>query len=156
MEELINKILDWPIIVQSIVGSAIFWIIAYLGQILSKKLSIFFSRQSKTLKLTRSRNELAKYLSEDSKDYSQKNFFASITIFRSLRPFYKALIWLTLGLIFSSFIAVFGIIGYVGCLYYLFKASDTVGIIDLEIDIKKKIKELQKEVNSLQNKIKKT
>ena len=46
--------------------------------------------------------------------------------YRASREVIKALMWLTLGLFFTNIVGVWGAIGYLGCLYYLFFAFHVV------------------------------
>ena len=74
-----------------------------------------------------------------------------MVIYRSLRHFYKALIWLTLGLILNSIISVFGIIGFIGCLYYLFCAANAVQGVKIDGSHKHEIAHIKEELKKYSN-----
>jgi len=122
MNELIEAIKAWPIIIQGALGSALFWLILMAGQYVIELSTKLYSKHS-----TRSRksflwSKLAKYDAFIEAD----SFKISVVLYRSTRHFYKALMWLVLGLITQSFITIGGIIGFLGCLYYLFKAYQLI------------------------------
>lgn len=60
--------------------------------------------------------------------------------------------WLVFGLIMSSIIDSAGIVAYLVCLSYLFKAFEVVGPRDDDTEPKDKLKQLNAELSSLDNK----
>ncbi len=58
-------------------------------------------------------------------------------------------IWLALGLCFGSVIPVLGIVGFVGCLYHMFKGLSVVQAIDTGASPSEKITEIDKRISEL-------
>ncbi len=149
MSELIEAIKAWPIIVQGALGSALFWAILLISQVLFENFSKLYSKHSASSRVSFLVSKLAKYDAFINGDA----FSISTVIYRSTRFFYKSLMWLVLGLIFQLFIPDVGVIGFVGCLYYLIKAYQIIKPWDkdeeknIEEERKKVIKELRETGN---------
>jgi hypothetical protein len=151
--ELIEVFKDWPVIIQGALGSALFWIALGVGQkFVSFLLSVsaLHSKLSRKSWLVSAQIKYKSYLTEsDFEEISGLSFL----IYRSLRLFYKSLMWLVLGLISNLFISPIGIIGFMGCIYYLFQSYDVVSPIE-ELDdgidaVKDKLIKINKELDEL-------
>src|SRR6267378_8555562 len=103
--DIVKKILEWPIIVQGALGSAVFWLVLVLGQkivgVFSKR-AIKFSSDWKTKSLTR--EYIARRLFWDD-ELAVLGF--SMCIYHALQFGFRGLVFITLGFISSEFIPVF-------------------------------------------------
>ena len=148
MQEIFNAIKDWPVILQGALGSAAFWVFLMSGQKLieighSSTISLLAGARKSALINERIR------LSTLTATGIHKPLHSSMLIYRMSRHLLKALIWMVLGNIFDSLIGVFAIIGYLGALYYLFKALDVVKPIKYDGDVQARINEINAELSSL-------
>ena len=119
--DIVNKILEWPIIVQGALGSALFWLVLVLGQRLVgvfSKSATKFSSDWKMEGLTR--EYIARRMFWDRK-LDVLGF--TLCIYHALRFGFRGLVFITLGFISSEFIPVFGVIGYLGGLFFFLRAA---------------------------------
>lgn len=151
MSELISAIKAWPIIVQGAMGSGLFWLVLVLLQKASLKITSHLSHLSKKSERNGIRTELLKILMTETKGPEKLNFAAPL-LFRMSRPFLRSILWLVLGLLLGSIIPIFGIVGYVGSIYYLLEALNVVSaykydgsLADRKIELTKRLKELEDE-----------
>ena len=149
MESLLSVVKDWPVIVQGALGSALFSALILIGQRSTAYLSGHVTSASKQRKFNRLKNELVRLNALSSTGNDAGAFFAALLWLRASRPLIKALMWLTLGLIFNSFLSVLGVVGFLGCFYYLFPAFEVVKPIVYEGDVVARIQEIQGELESL-------
>ena len=78
--------------------------------------------------------------------------YAAILLFRASRPFVRGLIWLTLGLIFNTANRIFGLVGFIGTLVYLFEVINVIKPLSVpEGEIEEKIRDIQKKLQELDN-----
>jgi hypothetical protein len=135
LNSLIEIIKEWPIIIQGALGSGLFWLLLTLLQKLSSTLTNRISHLSKKSELEELRTELL-HLQMDETHGMEKLHFAAPLLFRASRPFFRAMLWLVLGLALSSVFSLFGVIGYVGSIYYLLKALNVVSKLQVEGEAK--------------------
>ncbi|MBG0761837.1 hypothetical protein BOO22_20775 [Vibrio cidicii] len=141
---------DWPVIVQGALGSALFWLVSLLAQKAFTYGFKYYSNRSKT-------NRLSWLISRDSKheafggtsDHATAAYATSALIYRSLRPVYKGVVWLGLGLIASAFSPLGLAIGGVGLTYYFLKAYDVVSPISIEENTQEQWDKVRGELNEL-------
>ena len=151
LDRLVAAITDWPALVQTVFGSAVFSLILVLGQ----KAAVAVSAKYAATSLKRRKNflmeERMKYAYGAATDTAMRSAIISALLYRACRYAIRAAIWLTLGLIFSSVLPVLGAVGYIGCLYYLFVALNVVkGVGDSDsVDSSAKVKELTDELSKL-------
>ena len=154
MLDLLAAIKDWPVIVQGALGSALF---ALTFKVAQRALSWILSISS-----TASGKRRLSYLltiklrleAVSTKDHISRTFYTTMLWHRASRDVIRGLIWLTLGLVTSSFVSVFGIIGYLGCLYYLFFALEVVKPVALEgKDAQEHLKEVNDAIEILKRKL---
>jgi hypothetical protein len=70
--------------------------------------------------------------------------YAAVLWYRASRHLVKALIWLTLGMLCNSFVRAFGLVGFLGCLYYLLSTFQVVRPFpDSSFDVEAKIREFE-------------
>ncbi len=149
MEKLIAAIQDWPILIQGAIGSALFWVLLALGQKLMTFLSAKFSSLSKRRKKSELYTQLLRFRALTTSPHDLGGHYASILLYRASRSVVKALIWLAFGLIFYSVINALGIVGFIGCLYYLFAAYNVVRPLDYDGNITEKIKEIEQQLEKI-------
>ncbi|PWQ92431.1 hypothetical protein [Leucothrix pacifica] len=150
MEEFIEAVKAWPVIIQGALGSALFWLFSAVGQWLTDKANkstSSFLKKTRKSSLINERMRL-KALKAQGRD---QVLYASVLIYRMSRPLLIGLIWMVLGLTFNSIIGVFSIIGYLGSLYYLFIALGIVKAINYEGDIDARIKEIEETLEDMKN-----
>jgi hypothetical protein len=86
MQELIDAIKAWPIIIQGALGSALFWLVLVVGQKITNALSIRFSTQSKSRRRARLVNQglrLRALIAGDGPDRAQTTYFFSALLYRA-------------------------------------------------------------------------
>jgi hypothetical protein len=151
MDNLILAIKDWPVLIQGAIGSGLFWLFLLIGQKLFVFIPQKLSALSKSRKESILRDELFRfYATRLTNNHALAGGFASILLYRASRHLVKAIIWLTFGLVFDAFTGIFGTIGFIGSLYYLFGALNVIRPNNYAGDIDNKIKEIEEEITSLQ------
>lgn len=146
MEQVLKAINDWPTILQGVVGSAIFWIILLAGQKATSYGSNWLSRYSMQSRRSYLISKMYKCAAFSGRGDGKSAFHVATLIYRSSRHLFKALMWLALGLIFQSVISILGVIGFVGCLYQLFKAYDIVKPYPDGTDLKAELEQVTAEL----------
>jgi len=146
IEELFNVIKNWPVIVQGAFGSGLFWLVLNIGQKLVTFISAKYSYISKVSRISWLRSASLKYHSTEE---DETDCIVAL-IYRSIRFFYKSILWLTMGLIVNSYIEPFGVIGYIGSIYFLFKAYEVVSPVKEGEDVNKKLEEIETELSKLE------
>ena len=116
--KFIDEIIKWPIIVQGALGSGLFWLLLEIGQrlitIISKAIG----------SISRDKN-IAMWFSLNARvsdKFETQIRSRQIAIYGAVHYLIKAFIFIVFGLVTSNIIAVFSIVGYVGALYFLFRA----------------------------------
>jgi hypothetical protein len=122
LDRLIAAVTDLPVIVQGALGSALFALLLFLGQKCTASVGTWYSNSSKRRKKEALVDELAVLSVVVAKDIPRSTHFTVMVLYRASRHLVRALYWLALGLIFGSTISVFGIVGYLGCLFFLLQA----------------------------------
>lgn len=151
MQELIDAIKAWPIIIQGALGSALFWLILLCGQYITTRISLSYSLHSKITRRNWLIGERAKCMANISKTNSEFSVYAIILMYRAARHLYKALMWLAMGLVFQSLFLPAEVVGFLGCLYYLFKVAEVLGPIDDEKHSAAALAEIDQELDELRN-----
>lgn len=151
--EIINTILEWPVIVQGALGSLLFWI---SFEIVKKSVSVLNSileNYNKNLKKERLTHE-----------YFQKEFNISdgakvenvmFCLYAAVHHIIKGIIIIIIGWVLSNIISLSEYLGYTIALFYFFRALTAVkleygsSLSDDEqkrrmLEIKKELKELYK------------
>lgn len=147
MENIIKIINEWPVIIQGALGSALFAFLLYFGQKLFAYYSQVTSSYSSKTTQRKIRREIFRLQALKATNNNDKSYYASMLWFQASSRVIKGLIWLTMGLVFSSVIDVIGFVGYIGCLYYLFEALDIIKPIE-------RVDNIDETINNLQNKLK--
>ena len=148
LDRLVNAVTDLPVIVQGALGSALFALVLFVGQ---RVLAIAIARLAHSSKKRRKQalvDELAILNAASAKDVASETYYGVVVLYRTGRHLVRGLLWLTLGLVFGSTISVFGLIGYIGCLYYLFQALRLVEGGDAD-NAEARLKEINTELNAL-------
>ncbi|WP_349741502.1 hypothetical protein [Roseateles cavernae] len=149
VETLIKAITDWPVLVQGAVGSALFWLVLLVGQ---KGVSAATTKYSSKSKAKRRAYLIEQRLKYGYKLAKENDFRAAIfagLLYRASRNALRACIWLTLGLAVSAVVPVFGVVGFMGALYYFLEALNTVTAVPETEDVAAKIKAITEELKSL-------
>ncbi len=148
--EIIDTILEWPIIIQGALGSALFWVILAVGQ---KLIEFSGSRLSKDKKVA-NYWPLTAYTSDD---LEQKKRAYLNCIYGGLHYLVKALIVIILSLMISPIIHTVAIVGYLISVFYLFKSLsyiphfDSFGSYEKAVEKRKElVKELMPETANKQ------
>lgn len=127
MSELIDEVMRWPIIFQGALGSGLFWIVLLIGQKAVDKVSSTYSHKSIAARKSWLVSEQFRHaLGCSNLSHDEKAHFFSVLIYRSARHLYRSLMWFVLGFIANSFLNPLGVVGFVGSLFYLFKAYEIV------------------------------
>ena len=149
MNELIKAASEWPVLLQGAIGSGIFWLVLVAGQKISISISKKYSESSKKRRKNFLLEQRLKYYYKTTNDNIARGIVFSALTYRALRNFFKAIIWLTLGMLCKEFLSSLAIIGYVGTLYYLFAALNTVTAVPEEDDPSKKLEKINSELKKL-------
>jgi len=142
LQEFLNAIKDWPVIIQGALGSALFALILFVLQKVyayANHQIALLSKKSRIRELTNERLKIGMSIGQ-GKD---KALFASPMLYRMSRPFLKSLIWLVLGLLFSELFDILSVVGYLGSIYYLLNALDVVAPYECEGNLKIRLKEIE-------------
>ncbi len=130
--QFLAKVLEWPVIVQGVLGSFLFWIIFKIGEkfvkITSQKiktdqeLGMYWGKSA--------RNLFYKYPENlEAKDFSYYSFFVSI--YGALHYFLKFIIIIFISNLIEDFIPVFAYVGYIIALYFIFRSISYVTHFDV-------------------------
>lgn len=149
MNEIVQEILKWPIIVQGALGSGLFWLILFLGQKAALLVSNRLSKYSVKKRISSLRIEAVKYRITLTDQPHRASFFG-LLLYRAVGRVSIGLVWLTLGLTFESIVPTFGLIGFIGALYHFFNAWQLFKPIDTDVDKEEKIRELDKRIKELE------
>ena len=151
MENMINQIFDWPALAQAVIGACLFAILLKSGSWLSRFLSNKAIGFSKNHRLNSLIAESIRYKSLVSTDSSQRGALIAALIYAISGYTIKAIIMVVLGLAFSNLSIIFGYVGYIMALYYLFIALDRARDVDMDVNLAKKIEELQEKIDNIKN-----
>lgn len=116
--ELIQKILDLPVIIQGGLGSGLFWLVLELGQFIIRKIE-------KANTNTNKHNQTALMIALGSvaeEDPEGRRIMFRGMVHGTLHYSLKAVIFLTMGLIVENLIPVVGTVGYIIALIFFFRA----------------------------------
>ena len=149
MQTTLDIIKDWPIIVQGALGSGLFWLVLLIGQKVTSDLTQKYAQHSKKSRLCWLVNRSAILRANLSGTDNEFSVYAMIMVYRASRYLFRALMWMALGLLSQVFIEPVSIIGFVGCLYYLFKGFNIVSGTDesreeLDSELKTTLAEIEK------------
>jgi hypothetical protein len=151
MDSFWKAVQDWPVLLQGVIGSAIFWLILVVGQRVMSLLSKQFSKYSRDLRTTAVRTELLRLHARKTTTYAEGGPYAALLLYRLARPLIMALMWLVLGLAFESLLGVLGVVGFFGCLVYLLAAYRVVRPAQIaRADLDSQIAELQAKLTKLE------
>lgn len=153
MSNFINIITEWPLIVQGALGSGLFWLVLLVGQ----KASAYFSKKLSTYSVARREHylnrEWQKFTGLQAHYDGNKELASSFMvglIYQSLRSIFTGLIWLALGLTFNSVIPVLGVVGFIGCIYYMFEGLSAVQRVSKENTPAENLVEIEAELKKIQ------
>lgn len=124
------------------------------GSFFTKYIGSVIENHSNIVKIRSLRYELLKYhtISYDE----DRSSSISMLIYLALKQIVTGLIMLVFGLMIESTIPIFGNIGYLGALYFLFNASLIFKPLDSIDDADQKIQDLSKELEELESKTQQT
>jgi hypothetical protein len=120
--EIINKILEWPVIVQGALGSFLFWLLFTISQ----KAFNFLNKK------VRKEKELGSYFGRTArKQFRENNFTLSsysffVCIYASIHYFLKFTLTVFISVIVLDFIPIFAYVGYLIAIYFIFRALSYV------------------------------
>jgi len=156
LQEIYSAVTNLPAVIQGAFGSALFAGVLWSGQ---RLLSVALERSTHFSKSRRKKyllEEIAKLCIQIEDDNVKRTAFMALLIYRSLIRLFKALIWLSLGLVLSFFNPIFGTVGYLGALYYFFEGLNTVRAPAKSEDKKARILALKNELTELNKASKET
>jgi hypothetical protein len=156
MEELIKAIKDWPIIIQGVLGSAIFWALLGIGGYATNKITLAYSKRSTKARLNWLINEQAKCFINSSKTNEEMNAHILTLFYRASLSSLKAAMWLAMGLLLQSLIEPAGAIGFAGAIYYLLNARETLEPNKKSDYSSEREKQIEEEIKELESKIEST
>lgn len=120
--DIIDKILEWPVIIQGILGSFLFWLIFTISQ---KIIHISTKKIKEDKELGSAWGRFAR------DDFYEGNFKSStysffICIYGALHYFLKFVIVVFISEIVKDFIPVFAYVGYMLAFYFIFRSISYV------------------------------
>lgn len=145
--ELIQKILDLPVIVQGALGSGLFWLVLELGQFLVRKIG---EANTNTNMHNQTALKIALGSVLEVQPEGRRLMFQGM-VHGALHYSLKAAIFLAMGLIVANVIPVVGAVGYIAALIFFFRALAYVP----NFDRWKNPDEMQKTYSELQSRKKK-
>jgi hypothetical protein len=149
LELLVKAVTDWPVLVQGAIGSAIFWLVLLVGQWAASALGAKYSSRSKKRRRAFLIEQRLKYAYKLAKDNETRAAVFAGLLYRASRNALRGCVWLTLGLLASSLLPVFGAAGFIGALFYFFDALNTVSTVPETDNVSERIKQISEELNSL-------
>lgn len=155
MNAVIKAITDWPALAQLVVATGIFSALVNLVTKIYAVCATQVIKVSQNARTSRVGNELLRtlaYKAAETSDIQHHGMYAAVLWYRASRHLIKALIWLTLGLACNAFVKAFGVVGFLGCLYYLFSAFQVVRPFPGPFDADAKIQELEQRLAESQQK----
>jgi hypothetical protein len=150
---LIEVILEWPVIVQGGLGSALFALIFFIGQkitALAANSVSSYSVKAKEEQLNILWQQYAGLKAFLDGDKQQSSSYMIGLIYQAIRFLFTGLIWLSLGLMLNSFIPTLEIVGFMGFIYYMFKGLNCVQKVDKTVDPSEKMSEISIQLKELQ------
>ena len=149
LDNIYTAVTDLPVIIQGALGSALFAAILFAGQ------RVFAYSTQKLSSISKDRKR--RYLIEQQIKYNvlaataipDRGAFVSLLIYRASRSLFKALIWLTAGLMFGNIDTILALVGYFGCFYYLFIGLNTVTAPEQVSNATEKINEIRLDLEKL-------
>ena len=125
--EFIKEILEWPAIIQGILGSFLFWAIFKLGDKIIAVTSKKF-QEDKELGSYWGRSARDSFYKDEKnithKDLSFYAFF--ICLYSAFHYFLKFALAIFISSIINDFIPIFGYVGYIIAFYFIFRAISYV------------------------------
>ena len=153
MKSVVEQILQWPLIVQGALGSALFWLILTLGGRMVRWLGAQARGLSRKRRLDMLHAEAIRLHAFTNESQQTSIYAFAGLIYMATQYVMKGLAAICLGLIFASIFPVFGIVGFVMALYYLLYGGSIVRDVDLsKIDAKAELERIDKEVAELESK----
>lgn len=156
METIVDSILQWPVIVQGALGSCLFSLTLFLGQKAFAASSSKYLAFNRRLRLSSLQAEYIRYRAFVVDDKGYAAFLLVVLIYGSIHNLIKALICICIGFLLQSFIPVFGVVGFLFALYFLFKAANAVRDTEVNVDKETRLSELENEIGTLKKEISKT
>lgn len=144
----------WKPIVQSIIGAFLFWVVLKYAPAAYGNINARYARRSLVSKKKLLIYQITKYNALTAEGADRSTYFSAL-IYAIHRELVRGLIWLTLGLTTMSVIPIFGVVGFIGALYYFIRAASVTAPIDKNIDKKERIKELRDELQEVENSLNK-
>jgi hypothetical protein len=152
LQDLVAAITNLPAIAQNVVGGAVFAAVLFLGQKIHRFAAARTAKFNRTRRHAYLTDEIAKLNVLEAESLPEQAAFISLLLYRGQRNAVKALIWLTLGLLCGTVLPMFAIAGYVGAIYYLFSALNTLRPPGDVEDVAGKLESLRVERQSLKSK----
>lgn len=150
LDRFVTAVSDWPVVLQGALGSALFATLLFGGQRATAALSGWMRSRSKLSRQEYLFELLLRLEAVSSTESVDTAKYAAVLVYRAMRHLMKALIWLTLGLAMGSVISVLGIVGFAGCLFYLFKSLNVLAPTELTPDVAQKVAEARAELEQLE------
>ena len=167
MNEILEIIKDWPIIVQGALGSALFWGLLTSGSFLVRKwfeLTVKLSKKTRLDYLRKQRNfydamiNLKRYESIDQALASRYRLELAIILASQVQVFFillvKALILVLVGFLIIKHVSPIGVIGHFGGVLYLFLSINAISLISFKgFNLEAGIEELDQERRNIIKKL---
>jgi hypothetical protein len=146
MQKLIEVVQDWPVLVQGVLASALFYFLLLAAQrlwaLIAKAASYYSATRRKSALISESLRLEGSLLSP----VEGGGAYAAVLTMRALRRIITGLLWMALGLMFGSFLPVLGVVGYLGCIYHLLAAAQVVRYVPTDFDVKERLRVVDREL----------
>lgn len=120
--DLVNRILEWPVIVQGALGSLLFWIIFTAGQKIVR-LTTSKIEEDKKLGSSWGRSARDEFYKGNT---SSSNYSFFVCIYGSIHYFLKFTLAVFISHLIDETIPVFAYVGYAFAIYFLFRSMSYV------------------------------
>ena len=148
LDEIVQAATNLPVIVQGAFGSGLCALVIVVGRRVVAAVSSRVAKTSLARRKAFLTEEILKYRVLATPAVANKGAFVLLLLYRASRSLFKALTWLTLGLLFGTVSVVLSTVGFLGCLYYLFAALNTVSAPGHTEDVQAKLNALTAESES--------
>lgn len=122
LNEMFQRILEWPLIIQGALGSALFWLLlqifSYLIKFTARQLGIFKFRTKRERKLRE--YIYHKYTNSDGLFYFAQGYFLSFKL--ALEFILQGILFFLMGFLLSFIYETYLIVGIIGAIYYIIRA----------------------------------
>jgi hypothetical protein len=149
LHQSFEAVTQWPVIVQGALGSALFALISYIGQLLVKRLVVTLAQFNQNLREENLHRELIHTKHILNSEFTDRVMLVSV--FQASNYVVSGLIFLGLGWLFDGIVPLSFKIGVLGFLYFTFRAIlwlERFNVVSKKTDLQiwSRVKEIETEL----------